>query len=86
MLQWCFKILPIKKKAVYLCPIQLKTYAYENSYTVEFNPAGVEPVPTDASTMESARYSLGGHRLAAPEKGLNIVKYSDGTAKKIVVR
>lgn len=53
---------------------------------VEFNPAGVEPVPADARVEESARYSLGGHRLAAPAKGLNIVKYSDGTAKKVIVR
>lgn len=53
---------------------------------VEFNPAGVEHTPAGMSATESARYTLGGHRLAAPAKGLNIVKYSDGTAKKVIVK
>ncbi len=35
---------------------------------------------------EIARFDLSGRRLAKPQKGINIVLYSDGTAKKIVVK
>ena len=33
-----------------------------------------------------ARYSLDGRRLAAPHKGVNILKMSDGTTRKVVVK
>ena len=33
-----------------------------------------------------ARYSLDGRRLAAPQKGVNILKMSDGTTRKVVVK
>jgi len=33
-----------------------------------------------------ARFNLNGQRLSAPEKGINIVKYSDGTVEKVRVR
>ena len=31
-------------------------------------------------------YTLDGKQLSAPQKGLNIVKMSDGTATKVVVK
>lgn len=36
--------------------------------------------------VESSRYSLDGHSLSSPSKGLNIVRMSDGTVRKTVVR
>lgn len=36
--------------------------------------------------VEVARYDMQGHLLAAPTKGVNIVRMSDGTARKVVVR
>lgn len=36
-------------------------------------------------SREVARYSLDGHRLTAPQRGINIVKYADGTVLKVVV-
>lgn len=38
------------------------------------------------SAHEVARYTLNGTRLAAPQKGINIVKMSDGTTRKIIVK
>ncbi len=35
---------------------------------------------------EVARYNLEGQRINAPEKGINIVRYSDGTSRKELVR
>ncbi|WP_281642529.1 Omp28-related outer membrane protein [Hoylesella loescheii] len=39
-----------------------------------------------AERVEVARFNLNGQRLSAPEKGINIVKYSDGTVEKVRVR
>lgn len=36
--------------------------------------------------VEKSRYSLDGHSLSSPSKGLNIVRMSDGTVRKTVVR
>lgn len=53
---------------------------------VEFDPTGIDKTTTSTDVEEVSRYSLNGQRLAVPVKGLNIVKYSDGTARKVVVK
>ena len=53
---------------------------------VEYNATGVDNVTTSTDVKEVARYSLKGQRLSAPTGGLNIVKYSDGSVKKVVVQ
>ena len=53
---------------------------------VEFDAAGIDKVATSADVKEVSRYSANGQRLSAPAKGLNIVKYSDGSVKKVVVQ
>ncbi len=53
---------------------------------VEYNPTGIDRVTTSTDTKELSRYSVNGQRLSAPAKGLNIVKYSDGSVKKVVVQ
>ena len=53
---------------------------------VEFDATGIDKVTTSNDTKELSRYSVNGQRLAAPTKGLNIVKYSDGSVKKVVVQ
>ena len=53
---------------------------------VEFDPTGINNVITSNDAKELSRYSLNGQRLSAPSKGLNIVKYSDGSVKKVVVQ
>ena len=52
---------------------------------VEFDATGIDKVATSADVKEVSRYSANGQRLSAPAKGLNIVKYSDGSVKKVVV-
>ena len=51
----------------------------------EMDPSGIDGVTDDAAVKEVGRYDDKGHLLTAPTKGLNIVKYSDGTVKKVVV-
>jgi hypothetical protein len=53
---------------------------------VEFDASGIDKVATSADAKEVSRYSANGQRLSAPAKGLNIVKYSDGSVKKVVVQ
>ena len=52
---------------------------------VEYDPTGIDKVTTSTDAKELSRYSVNGQRLSAPAKGLNVVKYSDGSVKKVVV-
>ena len=79
-----------KKCTVY---VPIGTYAdyrssefgyFEN--IVEFDATGIDKVITSTDAKELSRYSVNGQRLSAPAKGLNIVKYSDGSVKKVVVQ
>ena len=52
---------------------------------VEFDATGIDKTTTATDVEEVSRYSVNGQRLVGLTKGLNIVKYSDGTVKKIMV-
>lgn len=51
----------------------------------EYDVSGVDKVDNHSEAKEVSRYSLDGQLLFAPVKGLNIVRYSDGSIKKVVV-
>ena len=46
----------------------------------------VKSVETDVKAEETERYNVGGQRISSPQKGLNIVKMSDGTTRKIMCK
>lgn len=52
---------------------------------VEFDATGIDKTTTSTDVEEVSRYSPNGQRLVGPTKGLNIVKYSDGSVKKVAV-
>ena len=52
---------------------------------VEFDATGIDKTTTSTDVEEVSRYSLNGQLLVGPTKGLNIVKYSDGSVKKVAV-
>ena len=56
------------------------------SHIVEFDATGIDKTTTSTDVEEVSRYSLNGQRLVGPTKGLNIVKYSDGSVKKVTVQ
>ncbi len=61
----------------------------ENSIGCDYplDPTAINGVTDDAKgNVETARYSLDGVRLSAPQKGLNIVKMADGKTMKVVVK
>ena len=43
-------------------------------------------VVSDTNVKEVARYSLDGRQLSRPEKGINIIKMSDGSTRKVIVK
>lgn len=47
--------------------------------------SGVEDVTTDGEAVEVARYTLDGRRVFAPVRGINIIRYSDGSVRKVLV-
>ena len=52
----------------------------------EFKTTGISSVPEGTRTaVEAERYTLDGRRITTPQKGINIVKYSDGRVSKEVV-
>ena len=53
---------------------------------VEYDPTGIDKITISSDAKEHSRYSVNGQRLSAPTKGLNIVKYSDGSVKKVAVQ
>ncbi len=46
----------------------------------------IENVEIDNGITEIARYTLDGQRIFVPQKGVNIIKMSNGMVKKVVVR
>ena len=53
---------------------------------VEYDPTGINSVNVSSDTKEVSRYSMDGQLLSAPTKGVNIVKYNDGSVKKVTVK
>ena len=49
------------------------------------NPTGIDVVKNSDAT-EVARYTIDGRAINAPQAGVNIVKMSDGTVKKVLVK
>ena len=47
---------------------------------------GITGTQTSADIREIARYTIDGKRINQPQRGVNIVKYSDGTVKKVIVK
>lgn len=62
--------------------------AIEVLYSTDPNAStGISGVVADsANKQETGRYDLQGRQMAAGAKGLGIIKYNDGTAKKVVFK
>ena len=47
---------------------------------------GVEGIEADNNTIEIARYDIHGRLLSEPTKGINIIKMSDGSTRKEIIK
>lgn len=66
-------------------------YNFDASQTltrrIQIVPAtDINKTTVSSEVQEVARYSLNGQRLTAPTKGVNIVKYCDGSVRKEIVK
>lgn len=52
----------------------------------DFGTTGIENVNNSSEATVVARYNVNGVQIAAPVKGINIVKMSDGTTRKVLVK
>lgn len=57
---------------------------YAFNHIVEFSPTGIDGVHSSAERREVERYDTSGRRLTSPTKGLNIVRFNDGTTRKVM--
>lgn len=46
----------------------------------------IDNIPTDSNAKEIGRYNVKGQRISAPQKGINIVKFSNGKVLKEIVK
>ena len=72
----------------YKVMVKSKTGETLNSYIGTFEikaTMSIEDIATD-KTFEVARYDIHGRLLSEPARGINIVKYSDGTTRKEIIK
>lgn len=55
-------------------------------FSLKSSTNGITGTQTSADVREIARFTIDGKRINQPQRGINIVKYSDGTVKKVVVK
>ena len=61
-------------------------YGEIQTFTTSFDPDGIEEVKASEDAIEIARYDIQGKMIAKPQKGINIIRYSDGTTRKVLVK
>lgn len=51
----------------------------------EFDASAINGLPAAQEVKEVGRYTLDGRKITRPERGINLIKMSDGTTRKVVV-
>lgn len=52
----------------------------------ESAPTGIQSPKDSFNVTETQRYTIGGQSINNPQRGLNIIKMSDGKTKKVMVK
>ncbi|MBR7028034.1 MAG: leucine-rich repeat domain-containing protein [Bacteroidaceae bacterium] len=68
--------------------VQIKTDNALKLYSIEWNPDNITDIDNlyDKKLEIPSYYNLQGQRIAEPQKGIVIVRYSNGTSRKMYVR
>lgn len=53
---------------------------------IEMDMTGIEDITSDLSVQPKEYYKPDGQRIAQPQSGVNIIRYSDGTSRKMLVK
>ena len=61
---------------------------WKEFFFMDVDPDGIKEIKDDKlkKRNDSSWYNLSGHKLAKPQKGINILRYSDGTSIKVLDR
>lgn len=74
---------------VYYYSVVVKSSAGETlgsySGTFEIVSAGIDSISGVDNVVETGRYDIYGHLISEPVRGINIVVYSDGAVRKVIV-
>ena len=63
------------------------TYGEEQSFTTDFETGIISVPETDVKTADIVGYyDISGRRLPNKQRGINIIRYSDGTSRKLFIR
>jgi hypothetical protein len=80
-----FLYVPENLLEAYRSSEELPWSAFKKENIIATDPSTISGIHLFSSTKETY-YSLEGHRLTSPQKGINIIRQSDGTTKKIIVK
>ena len=65
-------------------------YGEQQSFSIGEDPMGIDGIMVDASDVAPvtvvARYNLNGQQITTPQRGVNILRMSDGTVRKVLVK
>ena len=59
---------------------------FSNIVEIDYGETGIAPTVIDENDTPAEYYSIDGTRLDRPQRGINIIRMSDGTTRKVVVK
>ncbi len=72
---------------LYVPEESINTYKTTPQWNAFYNiETGIKAVSTSTSALEVERYTTDGKRITSPQKGINIIRMSNGTVKKVIVK
>ncbi len=63
-----------------------KANQWKDFFITEDEPTGIDEAASGAEVTEVCRYNVNGQRIDSAQPGVNIVRYSDGTMRKVYVK
>ena len=77
----CTLLVPFGYVEAYQAAPQWKEFFF-----IDIDIDAIEEVNADENMAEVSRYDAQGCLISEPQKGINIIRYSDGTSKKVLVK
>lgn len=84
----CFILVDTSSCTLYVPEISVDAYKNADEWKYFYNIIGVATGINDVkiTDFEDSLYDLSGRKLSKPQRGINIIRNNDGTAKKVVVK
>ena len=64
----------------------MNPWSYFGSIVPLTDEDAIEDVKASMGVTETARYDLNGRKQTTPQRGINIIRFSDGTTRKVIVK